>query len=461
MSDLVDDPGQGVATALDDTERLELKRLRTEVAALRAQPAGPAPVRRRVRWASVGAATLVVIGCLLVPLSLVAVWTDNQVSDTDRFVATTSPVISDPSVQAALADRITAEVFGRVDVKQVADQAIDALAAQGLPAPVVDRLHALTGSLAKSAQDFARGEIGKLVASPQFGQAFNQAVATSHRQITAVLSGESSAITIQGASAVLDLGVFIDAAKQRLVASGFELAARIPEIHPTVDLFPASTLVRAQSAYGLLDATATWLPWVTLLVLVAGVLLARSRRRAVLGAGVGIMVMMVAVAIGLLIVRALLVGSVPHQAAAPAAATFDIVVSFLRIGLRTLFVIGLCMACAGFLTGPSATAVQIRGAATRSIGWLRRGRIADALGGGPVGPWVHAHRRLLHASVVVLAALLVIFLDQPTGFAILAVAVAVVVLLGVIEFLNQPAPGGDPLVSPSRGDRPRASERMP
>jgi hypothetical protein len=173
---------------------------------------------------------------------------------------------------------------------------------------------------------------------------------------------------------------------------------------------------------------------------VAGVLLARRRRRALLAAGVGVMVMTVALAIGLLIVRALLVGGVPQQAAAPAAATFDIVVSFLRIGLRTLFVIGLVMACAGFLTGSSTTAVQIRAAATRSIGWLRRGRIADALGGGPVGPWVHAHRRPLRASVVVLAALLVIFLDQPTGPAVVAVAVAVVVLLGVIEFLNQPAP---------------------
>jgi hypothetical protein len=67
MSGLVDDPARGGTTALDDNERLELERLRAEVAALRAQPAGPATARRRVRWASVGAAALLVIGCLLVP----------------------------------------------------------------------------------------------------------------------------------------------------------------------------------------------------------------------------------------------------------------------------------------------------------------------------------------------------------------------------------------------------------
>ena len=257
----------------------------------------------------------------------------------------------------------------------------------------------------------------------------------------------SSAIAIQGANVVLDLGVFINAAKQQLVASGFELAARIPEIHPTVDLFPASTLVQARSAYDLLDAVATWLPWVTLFLLVGGVLLASNRRRALLWVGVGVMVMMVVIAIALLVLRALLVGSVPQPAAAPAAATFDIVVHFLRLALRSLFAVGLVVACTGFLTGSSVTAVQIRGAARRSIAWLRRGRIAEVLQNGPVGPWVHAHRRLLQGSTVILGVLFVIFLDQPTGLAILSVAVALVVLLAMIEFLNRPAPSVAPSIA--------------
>ena len=61
-------------------------------------------------------------------------------------------------------------------------------------------------------------------------------------------------------------------------------AARIPEIHPTVELFPISYLVRAQTAYRTLDAAPTWLHWFTLLILIGGVLLARSQRRAVIAA---------------------------------------------------------------------------------------------------------------------------------------------------------------------------------
>jgi hypothetical protein len=43
-------------------------------------------------------------------------------------------------VQTALADRITAEVLARVDIRQIVDETVNALAAQGLPPRVVDRL---------------------------------------------------------------------------------------------------------------------------------------------------------------------------------------------------------------------------------------------------------------------------------------------------------------------------------
>jgi hypothetical protein len=83
------------------------------------------------------------------------------------------------------------------------------------------------------------------VASPTFVQAAQRSTEVVHQQLQTVLSGRSSAVTIEGGSAVLDLAPFIEAAEQRLVASGFAVAARIPEIHPTVELFPASYLVQA------------------------------------------------------------------------------------------------------------------------------------------------------------------------------------------------------------------------
>ncbi|HEY0815216.1 MAG TPA: hypothetical protein VGE11_18250 [Pseudonocardia sp.] len=441
MSERVVESNGAAANGLAADERQELERLRAEVTALRAAPPPVARPRRSVRWASIGSAMVLALGLLLIPVSVLAIWTNNQISDSERFVATVSPIAEDPTVQSALADRITTEILSRVDIQQTINDAVDALAAQGVPPRVVDRLHDLTGPLADGARGFVRGKIGELVASPAFVQAVHQSTDVVHQQLQTVLSGQSSAIAIQGSNAVLDLYPFIEAAKQQLVASGFTAAAKIPAIHPTVDLFPASTLVRAQTAYRLLDAAATWLPWLTLLILVGGVLLARRKRRAVVGVGLGVMGVMVLLAAALLVTRGLLVGSVAEQAAAPTAAVYDILVRFLRTALRTLFVVGLVIALGAFLTGPAQAAVRLRELLSRMIGQLRGGSgIAGRLQDAGVGPWVHEHRGVLRTGVVLLAGLVVIFMDRPSSGDILVVALLVVVLLGVIEFLNQPRP---------------------
>src|SRR3954453_19042067 len=92
---------------LTSAEREELERLRAEVAQLRttAQPGGaqvPAPGAMRTRrgWARTTAAVLLVtIGGLLAPLSVVAVWANSQVTDTDRYIETIAPISESPEVQ--------------------------------------------------------------------------------------------------------------------------------------------------------------------------------------------------------------------------------------------------------------------------------------------------------------------------------------------------------------------------
>jgi len=163
----------------------------------------------------------------------------------------------------------------------------------------------------------------------------------------------------------------------------------------------------------------------------------------VVAIGLGVMGVMVLFAVALLVARGLLVNSVAEQAAAPAAAIFDTVVRFLRTALRTLFLVGLIVALGAFLVGPAHTAVRLRGALSRMTDRLRGGAVRRRLQDGPVGPWVHEYRTALRTGLVLLAALVVIFLDRPSGGDILAVALTLVVLLGAVEFLNQPrSPGG-------------------
>jgi hypothetical protein len=422
-------PSTGPTLTADEHE--ELLRLRREVESMRTAP-GP---RRKFRWRSVLATVLIVLGCVLAPVAGVSVWVHNQVSDTDRFVRTMTPLVSDPDVQSALTNRLTATVFQYVDVQGIADDAVDALGNQGLPPQVADRLRTLTPTLTSAVTGFVHDKIATLVAGPEFASAWNQAIRVAHRQSVSVLSGDSESVVVRGDTVYLDLAPFIGLAKERLSQAGLTAVDRVPDVHPTVALAKADTLVRAQSAYSTLDTVARVLPWIVLLLFAVGVYLARNRFRALVGVGLGLGLAMVVLGAGLLVARSLLIGAVPEAAAPATASGFDIVVAYLRLGLRALIVLGLVLAVAGFLAGRSESAVRIRLWASSRLHGIRGGPAAT----GRVAPWVRAHVRGLRIGAVAVAVLAFVFMEQPTGVTILVIASLLLVALAVIEFLGRPA----------------------
>src|SRR3954468_2446424 len=163
-----------------------------------AAPHSRARSRQRFRWRSLLAVVLIVLGCVLAPVAGVSVWVHNQVSNTDRFVRTMSPLVDDPDVQNALTNRLTATVFQYVDVQGIADDAVTALCNQGLPPQITDRLSTLTPTLTSAVTGFVHDKIAELVASPQFASVWDQAITTAHKQMNAVLSGESKGVVVRG-----------------------------------------------------------------------------------------------------------------------------------------------------------------------------------------------------------------------------------------------------------------------
>ncbi|TFV92964.1 hypothetical protein E4P40_00835 [Blastococcus sp. CT_GayMR20] len=434
-------PSTGAPLTAD--ERDELLRLRRELESIRN---GRRP-RRPFRWRSLSATVLIVLGCVLAPVAGVSVWVNNQVSDTDRFVRTMSPLVDDPDVQSRLTDRLTATVFEYVDVQRIADDAVDALAAQGLPPQLADRLGTLTPTLASAVTGFVHDRIAELVASPAFATAWNQAIRVVHRQAVSVLSGDGEGVVIRGDMVLLDLAPFIDLVKERLSDAGLTAVSLVPEVHPTVELAKADTLVSAQTAYSTLDSVARVLPWIVLLLLAVGIYLARNRFRALVGSGLGIALSMVVLGAGLLVARSLLTGAVPPGAAPATASGFDIVVTYLRLGLRTLLVLGLVLALAGFLAGRSDSAVRIRRSVAGRLHGIRGGPAVT----GPVPTFVRTHLRGLRIGAVAVAVLTFVFMEQPTGVTILVIAALLLVVLALIEFLGRP---GDVPPSEAEGSVP-------
>ena len=65
---------------------------------------------------------LIVAGCVLAPVSVLAVWTANQVSDTGRYVANMAPLLKDPAIQNALTGKLTRQIVTQIDVKRLTSQ---------------------------------------------------------------------------------------------------------------------------------------------------------------------------------------------------------------------------------------------------------------------------------------------------------------------------------------------------
>ena len=436
-------------------ERAELERLRAEIAALRAQtrhdgPAGEATGRPpgRQRWRTVVATLLIVIACVLAPLSVVAIWTRNQVTNTDRYVATVSPLADDPAIQQAIADQITAQVFTYIDVRGLSDQVVQALTERGgLRPQVAAQLQALSVPITNGVQSFTREQIGKIVASDAFANAWVQANRTAHAELVKALTGEGGgAVTVENDTVSVNLAAFIQTVKAQLVASGFTLAERIPEVNASFVLFQSKDVTRVRAGFNLLNTLGVWLPVLAIVLLVLGVYLAKDHRRALVGAAVGVAVSMVVLALALTIFRSIYLdavpaGVLPHDAA---AVLYDTIVRFLRLGLRTILVLALVVAAGAFLTGQSVTAVRTREGLARFIASLQGGAEQAGFSTGPVGAWVYANKRALRIGAVTLAALVLVFWGRPTGKVVLGLTLALLVVLAIIEFLGR-RPAQEPL----------------
>jgi hypothetical protein len=381
-----------------------------------------------------------VLGCVLAPVSVLGVWAGNQVSDTGRWVATVEPLIHDPAIQNVLTDKITNQIMSRLNITGTIDQASAQLNSRGLP-KISSLLSQFGPQIASSVTGFVHSTVHSVISSPAMATAWVQVNTVAHQAVVNVLSGQGNgAISTSNGQIVLNLGPLIDVAKRDLVARGFKLASSIPSVSPTVALFQAKELGKAQQGYRLVKAQKLVLPILALLLLGAGVYIARGHRKALVGAGLGLAASMLVLAIGLQIARSIYLNSVPSSVLPgdAAAAVYDAFVHFIKVGLRVVLAVGLVVAIGAFFTGPSRTAVQTRSALKSGTAWVRHYGERKGVSTGPVGQWTYAHRKGLRIGAVALAALLFVFWGQPTALVVIFIVVVLLVILGLIELIGRP-----------------------
>ena len=435
----IPETGEPATEHLSEDERAELERLRAENAELHHDGAAR-PSRRRFSWRALFATILIVIGCVLAPIAVVGVWAGNQITDTGRYVATVQPLINDPAIQNVLTDRITNEIISQLNLTGTVDQAAAQLQSRGLTR-ISTLLTTFGPQITSAVTGFIQSTVHTVIASQAMAKAWVQVNTVAHQAVVKLLSGQGGGtLTSANGQITLNLGPLIAVVKQDLVARGFSLAGSIPNVNPTVALFQAKDLGKAQAGYRLVSDLKIVLPILALVLLAAGVFTARGRRRALIVVGLGVAASMVVLAIGLLIARTIYLNSVPSNVlpSDAAAAAFDALVHFLRVGLRVVLAVGLVIAIGAFITGPSRAAVRTRAALGSGITWLRNVGERRGMSTGPVGQWTYRHRALLRIGALTLVALILVFWGQPTALTVILLVVILLILLGLIELVASP-----------------------
>ncbi|MER6094435.1 hypothetical protein ABT154_00925 [Streptomyces sp. NPDC001728] len=431
----------------------ELARLRARVAALEEEARTPAPVRPpHHRLRSFFSALLIVIGCVLIPLGIVASWTSDIVGNTDRYVKTVAPLASDPDIQAAVANRVTNAVMDHIDLASL----LEGVAPDQRPL-VEKALGKLGGSLESAVGSFVHDRAQDVVASSAFETIWTDANRAVHTSLDRALTGsDDGAVKISTDTVTIDLAPVIDRVKQRLVESGLTVAGKIPEIHTNFTVVQSKDIGKVKTAFGLLQKMGMWLPVIAVLLVVGGVLLAVGRRRTLVAAALGVAVAAVILGVALTVFRTVYLNALPATVSPAAAGSlYDTLIRYLRTSVRVYATLGVLLALAAWLSGPSRPAVLTRKLWDDGISATRGTADRAGLRTGPVGPFVRRYRRWITWLLVAAAAAACVFWPHPTGWVVVGLALALLFALAVTAFLAEETPEGRAKEPPSQGPHAR------
>src|SRR5205807_5577665 len=309
----------------------------------------PTETRKRLpRWRRALVAILVIVSVVLVPLAGLSVWVRNLVLDTNHYVDTVAPLATNKAITDLVAKRATDRLFQQVDVEAEAKDALP------------ERAQFLAGPLSSGVQTFTHTAVERALATEQFATVWKTANRRAHTLVVKALTDEGKGVTIKNDKVVLDLSAEIDEVVKRLDERGVTVFDGLSKKQKNlqVELFDASQLEKARSAVHLLDRARIVLVALVFLLLAGALALSGNRRRTLMRWGLGLVAAMATTAALLALGRSAYLSAAQNHDAA--AAAFDILVRFLRNGIRIIAALGLIVALAAFLSGPSRPAVWIR-----------------------------------------------------------------------------------------------------
>ena len=308
-----------------------------------------APVRKQSRGRGAAVWVVLVVAGLLLLLSSFAVWIDRVALNTNQFADTSSSLLDDPAIRAAVANRAVDELFANVDVQAEVEGQLPS-GYKGLAGPA-------TAGLRQASYQI----VDRALEQPRFQALFKTTVEETHRTLVEVLKGGGPRVSTNNGEVTLDLRTIIQEAADR-IGIGKQVSDRLPENAGRIVILRSDELGTAQNVFELLKTLAWVLPLLALIAFGFAVWLARDRRRAVRGVGatlavVGLVGLVAANLTRNYVVNALVASHDDRQAANNA---WNILTDLMRGSFRLMVVVGILFLIAAWLAGPGLRAITVR-----------------------------------------------------------------------------------------------------
>jgi hypothetical protein len=347
-------------------------------------PPAPGPQRARGHRRVVGAllAVAVVIGLF----AMFAVWANRQALNTENWTNTSSEVLADQDVQAAVGAYLVDELFTSVDVTAELQRLLPPQAA------------ALAGPATAGLRQFADRAAPQLLARPRVQALWRASNEAAHKQLLRVINGGGT-----GGDVVLNLHALVDqlaatlgvekqvaSARSKLQSSQGQAARGAAQQKLGVTLPPSSgrlvimhsdQLGFYQDVAKAIKGLAVVLTVLSLVLFALAVWLAGGWRRLAFRRvgwcfiGLGVLVLLARRVIGNRVVD----GLVANQSVKPAAhSVWTIGTSLLYDIAIAMFAYGVLMVIAAWLAGPTPSAIAVRRALAPSLRY-RPGSVYGAL----------------------------------------------------------------------------------
>jgi Short C-terminal domain len=293
--------------------------------------------------------TLSVVGTILALVSVLAIWVNRLVLDTNQWTSTSEQLLQDDAVREVLAARLTDALYSNIDV------------AGQLETVLPPAVKPLAGPAAAGLREFTERRANVFLQRPLVVTAWTAANRVAHEQFVRIVTGQSKSIQTQNGQVVLLLRPLLaDLAAQ--VGLG-NVVDRLPADAGTIVIMQSDQLSAVQTLFHVLDVVATWLWAIALACWGLAVYLSPGRRlKTIKGIAFGALFVGLAVLAIIRVGGNLIVDSLVKIPANETAArdVWEIVTASLKSAAWSFVAIAVIMIVGTWLSGPGRKATDFR-----------------------------------------------------------------------------------------------------